>query len=401
MSWRALAAASIGLVAGSIPNYINNLFSPYLIKEFGWSKSEFALIGLVAIISVIGLPIAGRVADKVGLRRIATIGVIAQPLIFAALATMGGNFMWFFVLSLLQNLTISCLAGIVIYTRLIARSFTLARGLAFGLISCAPALIAMMGTPLLSALVEAQGWRAGYWCLVLGTAVCGVIALLLIPRGYDDRAPAKPVETISPGKKSGYVAILTSPAFLIIFAATILCNIHFNLQTTQLKLIAIERGMDAATSSLMISIFAAGTIAGRLGCGFALDRFPPYLVSALAFGIPGLGLAVLAANIPGDYVIGAAVFGLGMSLGAEGDLLAYLATRYFRKEDFSSVLGLFTTAMAVGAISGALLLSHTLKVTGNYNLFLTITTFTILAGSLSFLALGRLTPNRLEEHSAS
>lgn len=384
INWRALLAASLGLAAGTISNYINNLFSPSLIAEFGWQKSDFALIGLTVVVAAICLPIAGRLADLVGTKRMATVGVISLPLVFIALSLMTGAFWLFFVLSLMQMLIVSCLAGAVVYMRLIAQKFDRARGIALGLASCAPPLATAFCSPLLSALIADHGWRAGYLCMALFTAVLGGLALTLIPSRSD--APEVPRASGNTARRS-YGVILKSPAFLIIFAAMLLCNVHFTVQTTQLKVIVLERGVSSEIGSLMISLFAIGVVLGRIGCGIALDRFPARIVATVCFVIPSAGLAVLAGTSPNIILIGMAILSLGLSMGAEGDLAVYLAAKYFHPQVFSTVLGLFTGAMAVSATVGALLLSFTLKQSGGYALFLAITAVSMLLGALSFLLL--------------
>lgn len=385
-NWQALLAASLGLAAGTISNYINNLFSPGLIAEFGWEKSNFALIGLTVVVAAVCLPIAGRLADRVGTKRMATVGVVGLPLVFIALSMMTGQFWLFFLLSLLQMLIVSCLAGAVVYTRLIAQKFDRARGLALGIASCAPPLASAACSPLLSSFIAEHGWRAGYLCLALLTAIAGGLALWLIPADADRRVAA---HVTAHARTRSYGTILKIPAFQIIFAAMLLCNLHFTIQTTQLKVIVMERGISSEVGSLMISLFAIGVIVGRISCGLALDRFPAYVIAVVSFAIPSAGLALLAGNVSDSVFIGMAILSLGLSMGAEGDLAVYLAAKYFRQDVFSTVLGLFTGAMAVSALLGALLLSFILKQTGSYAVFLGVAAASMLLGSLSFLFLAK------------
>lgn len=383
-NWQALAAACLGLVAGTITNYVGNLFSPYLVAEFGWSKSQFALVGLTVVIAAICLPVVGRLADRHGMRRIAIFGVVGLPLVFTGLGLQQGSFTVYFLLSLAQMLIISALAGIVVYNRLIVRTFQNARGLALGVASCAPALAAAIGSPLLSGFIAHNGWREGYFLMATVTAVTGAAAMLMIPRSFRDRNPHPP----APGTGArDYGELVRDRAFQIIFGAMLLCNIHFTMQTTQLKLIVLELGVSSATGSAMISSFAVGVIVGRILCGIALDRYPPRFVAAICFLIPSIGLAVLSSGSGSVPLIAFAVMSLGFSLGAEGDIAAYLVTRYFRPDLFSTVLGLVAAAMASSALVGALILSRTVADTGSYSVFLGIAATTMFLGSLAFLLL--------------
>ena len=265
-------------MAGTIPIYICNLFGPHLIAEFGWSPSEFALVGMVVVISVIGLPVAGRLADIYGMRRIALAGVIALPLVFVGLALQPGSFAVFFLLSLTQMLCVSSLVGIVVYNRLLVREFTAARGLALGLAACPPAVVTAISAPMLSGFITANGWRAGYFLLAGLIAVGGLIALALIPCGFDDRRAATAKITAASGD---YREIFRDRGFLILICAILLCNLQFPMLTSQLSLVMGEIGMDATQSSAMVSAFAIGSVVGRVICGVALDRFQPRLAAPL------------------------------------------------------------------------------------------------------------------------
>ena len=140
--WRYLAAACLGLGSGYMLNlYISNAFAPHLLSEFGWSKSQFALLGGSILVSIIVLPIVGRICDIVGVRPMIAFGVTATPLIFVAFSRINGNFVDFFLLSVLQFAVGTTTASLV-YSRLIAEHFHRARGLALALSACtAPATV--------------------------------------------------------------------------------------------------------------------------------------------------------------------------------------------------------------------------------------------------------------------
>src|SRR5437762_6402662 len=72
---RPLAAASLGSGAGlMLMSYATTIFGPYLVKTFGWSRSQFALIGLAMVPTLIVLPLIGRLTDHFGVRRSAIVG---------------------------------------------------------------------------------------------------------------------------------------------------------------------------------------------------------------------------------------------------------------------------------------------------------------------------------------
>ena len=63
--WRSLVAASLG-VGTSLPlfAYTNSVFAPHLISDFGWSRAQFALIGITMLVTLPFLPVFGRIGAR-------------------------------------------------------------------------------------------------------------------------------------------------------------------------------------------------------------------------------------------------------------------------------------------------------------------------------------------------
>lgn len=386
--WRSLAAASFGLTAGySITNYTNNIFTPHLLEQFDWSKSDIAFVGVAVFLAVIVQPIAGRLTDTLGVRRMAMIGVASAPLMFVGLSAMTGDLSQFILLSVLQIIVVGGTTSATIYSRLIAQKFDRARGIALAIAACSPALVGAASVPFLSNFIDVNGWRAGYVAVAVGVAIAGVVAILLIPAGADFR---RNFELVGHPPSRGYGVIVRDPSFQLIIAGMFLCNLSFSMQTSQLKVVLLDKGIDSATGSVAISLFAFGVIAARFLCGIALDRFPSYAVAAISLGLPCIGLGILASGLSSPWVIAVAVLSLGLALGAEGDVLAYLVMKYFRLDIYSTVLGMVLGAIALSAASGSLLLSFMLKQSGNYSPFLVVSAVAALIGSAMFVLLRRV-----------
>ncbi|MBN9190078.1 MAG: hypothetical protein J0I62_16530, partial [Microbacterium sp.] len=85
-------AASLGMGSAlSLNTYILSIFAPYLIEEFGWSRSQWAMLGLVQMAVMVSIPIAGRLTDLYGVRRVAAVGAFSYPLFLLAIAGMNGS----------------------------------------------------------------------------------------------------------------------------------------------------------------------------------------------------------------------------------------------------------------------------------------------------------------------
>lgn len=383
---RALAAACAGMGAGFLLNhYVASIFAPHLLGEFGWSRSDFAMIGSLGLLTLFVVPLAGRLTDLFGVRPVATVGVVAFPLTFVAYAMMPGSLTVYGAIFVAQNLLAGAITSSTVYSRLIAERFVTARGLAFAVAATSPALVGVIGSPLLYNFIEANGWRAGYLAVAAYVAVVGGIGLLLMP---GRTAPAQ-AGTARRSARKDYPAVLRMRAFWLIFAGMLLCNLVYPLQSSQMKLMLLEKGADPRTAVWIISLFAAGVAAGRFACGLALDRFPAHIVAAVALMTPGIGLLTVALGFTALPVLAGSVLLMGLSLGAESDLVAYLTTRYFPLEVYGTVLGLVVMAMALSSALGSVILGMVLKWTDSFSPYMLLAGVLALLGGLLFLLLGR------------
>lgn len=386
---RFLAAATLGAAAGySLVNYIGNIFMPHLLEDLGWTRSQLALVQSINFVNILTLPIIGRLTDAYGVKRIALVGVTIAPLVWLGLSVMTGALWVFFLLTFFQLIVVGGTTNPMVYGRLIAMTFRRARGVALAIAASAAPVAGAISVPFLSSYIDANGWRAGYVVVAIGTAIVGFTAVALIPRNE-----VRGTQQIgSPGQTAtkSYRKIFKLPAFQLILAGVILCNLSFNLQTAHLKILMLDNGMDSSTASLAISLFATSVMVGRLLCGIALDRLPTWLVTAFAMGVPGIGLALLASGASTLEAVAPAVVLLGFSLGAEGDIFSYVVRKYFDIHIFSTVLGLVLSGMALAVTSGSLLLSLLLKLTGSYTPFMVFASICALVGALMFALLRRI-----------
>jgi MFS family permease len=381
--WRALLAASLGMSAGiGIIGYVNSVIAPYLLADFSWSRSQFALASIVTLLTILCIPLVGRCTDLFGVRRVAAVGVVVFPGSFLVLSTMQGDIRLYFAMLAVQAMLCTTTSATV-YSRLIAENFRASRGFALGLIAAGPAVVGAVGSPALTAFIDWAGWRAGYLALSTFCALLGFAALLLMPARA--AVSADPAARVQRRAGAGYASIFRSGTFWIIVACSILCSLPHALSASQLKLMLTDHQLSSTQAGLMVSVFAGGVIVARIVSGLALDRWPAYLVAAVGMGMPVFGLMILASGTPDVTLVGVAVLLLGMSYGVEGDILTYLAARYFPLEIYSTVLGLLLGSVGAAMALGAAILSITLAQTETYRLFMLIAAAGVVIGSLNFL----------------
>jgi MFS family permease len=385
--WRPLLAAFLGMGCGmSVVGVITSTIVPTLIADMGWSPADFAKVGSTAIFMAFAFPFIGRLTDILGVRWTALIGQITLPLCYFAYSRMDGDLGTYIAIFIVQSL-LCVTTTATVYSRLAVQYVEKARGLALAIVVSGAAVMGAMIGPILNAYVEANGWRAAFEAVAIGTALVGLLVFLLIP------ADSKPVVTGAPKRKAreDYPLIFRSTAFWLLVGAMALCNLPMTLLQVQLKMMLLDNGIAGTAVASMLVAPQIGMLAGRFLAGLALDRYQPYLVSFITLGLPSLGLFVVASDFNAPMVLTAAVFFIGFAYGAEGDLVAFLVARKFGVAIYSSVMGLLTAVMSISTASGAWLLGMTMESTGgSFDLFLTIAGVAVLIGASFLLLLGRV-----------
>jgi fucose permease len=119
--------------------------------------------------------------------------------------------------------------------------------------------------------------------------------------------------------KNRTFAILSTIFFLLALAVSGMI-IHFIPMLLNLGVSANQAGKIAAVLSVSL-------MAGRLVTGFLIDRFYAPRVAAILFGLSSIGLTMFL--IGGVQFALVAAVAIGITMGAEVDLIGYLVSRYF------------------------------------------------------------------------
>ncbi len=134
-----------------------------------------------------------------------------------------------------------------------------------------------------------------------------------------------------------------------------------------------DRGMDPASAALVQSTMGLALVISRIVIGYVIDRFFAPYVAVACFLFSAIGIALLAYGAI-DLVAFVAVIGIGISMGAEIDMLAFLAGRYFGVENFGRVYGVLFTSFLAGTSLGPVGYGLAYESLGSYDgvLFLSI-----------------------------
>ena len=127
-----------------------------------------------------------------------------------------------------------------------------------------------------------------------------------------------------------------------------------------------DRGLSIQTAALGSSFLGAALLMGRVATGYLLDRFFAPHLAAVFFGGAAAGIGVLwMSNSTATVLVGA--FLVGMGLGAEVDIIAYLVSRYFGLRYFGEIYGLAFGAFLLAGALGPLVMGAGFDLTGSYS----------------------------------
>ncbi|PLK27456.1 MFS transporter [Novosphingobium sp. TH158] len=384
-NWRPLLAATIGVGTGmSLAGTVISTMAPSLIKSNGWSPSDFAYVGTLGLFSSLVLPFVGRLADVLGVRMTALIGMVAMPVIYLLLSLMDGSIGTYSMLFVAQGV-IGMTTTATVFCRLAVQYIQKSRGMALAIVASGPALFGMIVGPILNSIVETQGWRDGYQFLAMFAVVAGIVTFLLIPPGSKSHG----VASTKRRARDDYPMIFRNPAFWMLGASMLLCNLPQTIPQAQLKNLILENGMTGMMMGQATIALLLGQLSGRLIAGFAIDRMNPYRVAFLTMALPSIGLFFIASSMDAHVLLLLSVYFIGFTFGAEGDVVAFLVARRFGVGVYSSVMGLITAITSFSTSIGAAFLGFTLAKTGNFVVFLLVTGVGVILGSLLLLLLGR------------
>jgi predicted MFS family arabinose efflux permease len=242
---------------------------------------------------------------------------------------------------------------------------------------------------LIGAIIDSEGWRAGYVALAIITAIGGVLSIAFLGSGE-----GKTEREASPKSSLREIGgLLQRPVLLLAVAGMMLVNIPQGFAASQLKLVVMDSGAPSATATWMVSLYAIGVLIGRFLSGLALDRFKPNVVAFVSLSLPTIGYCVLAAHVTQIPLLAGAISLIGLAQGAEGDVGAYIISRHFDLKNLSMLVGLLSSMVGVGSAIGSLILSASLAHTDSYTLFLLVSAAATLAGAALYGLTGRAAGN--------
>jgi MFS family permease len=126
-----------------------------------------------------------------------------------------------------------------------------------------------------------------------------------------------------------------------------------------------DRGLTVQQAALGSSILGTAIMVARLSSGYLQDRFFAPRVAMAIFGLSALGMAMLSAGNGGPVALTAA-FLVGLGIGAETDIIAFIISRYFGLRALGTAFGFAFGSYVFSGGIGGLLMGAGFDRTGSY-----------------------------------
>lgn len=350
--WRnigILFAATIGIAIAGIHFHVVGAMVTPLGKAYGWSRGDIAFaLTITAVLHPFTNVWIGTLADRYGPRAVALPGIV---LFCAGLALLGlaGPTLWSWYAAYTGFAILGAGASSVIWTMAVVQAFSKRRGLALAISLAGSGLLVSLVPSIVLLLERTAGLRGIYPSLALASLLLMFIpAWLFLPRRGAGAAPAALRSKGGDWREVvGSATLWRMGLGLLIIASCVgTFIVHFQPMLT-------DAGMNRDDAAYVALFIGPAMVTGRIATGLLFDLLPTRLVATAAFSLPGIA-CILLFLLPLDMTTAtllALLIGIGM--GSEVDVVAYLSSRYFGLRRYGLVFGILISVygLAVGMAS--------------------------------------------------
>ena len=388
--WVVLLACLIGVACGASPIPFNTIgfFMPELNKEFGWGFGEMSLgITIYGVLAALLAPVFGAWADTYGAKRVAMASMGLFGLAFAAFALTPDSIWGFYGIWVAVGL-VGIGSTPVTFSRLVNQWYFKRRGLALGIMLLGTSLAAVVIPPLVTWAIAGFGWRTAHLVVAALPLLIGLpVGLLLLREPKGEEAPPAVAAEMTRGFTLGEA--MRDRRFWTMWVSIALVATAYGGAHIHMPEIVKLHGFPKESAANVMQVVGLAILCGRLGTGFLLDRYWAPAVCLPILSLPALSCILLAGADPSFQTVLLGAFLLGFAAGAESDLIAYLASRYFGLGSYGKIYGMLYMAFGMASAVSPFLYGTVRDRTGDYSAMLYVAAALFVGGALLLLTLGR------------
>lgn len=360
--WWVVFGSTLGLIVGNGPItlFTFGVFLKPIVASFGWNRGTVASAVTVSqALGALATPFVGKMVDRWGVRRVTLPFITVFAVTTAAIALTPASPFIFILLYGICGLAGGGQAPLN-YAKAISAWFESTRGVALGIAMAGVGIGTALDPQIVRVLINHVGWRGAYVGLGVLIFALAFPAVALFVREPDRDSAADREHLTSAGYTSHLAANPTGIPigeaikgfrFWFVLVAVFLAAASINGTIAHIVPILTDRGISAALATSLLSVTGIALIGGRILSGFFLDRFFAPYVAACFFFLPLTGIGLLSSGAGGIVPFLGTVC-LGMGIGSEIDIMAFLVGRYFGVRTFGEIygwiMGVFVFASGLG-----------------------------------------------------
>ncbi len=385
--WKLILVAAVGLGFGlsALPIYSIGVLTKPLTAAFHISRGEVQTIyTCMTIGNLLASPLLGVLVDRHGVRRITLISVI---LMSVGMAMMGlAQSLWqLYAIGFVMSV-VGVGTAPVTWTRVIVDWFSVKRGFALGLALAGTGVVAIFLPLYTTWLVTDFGWRAAFFGLgALPLVFALPLSYFLL---YDRTAGTAVLTTAVASPDAEFGEAIRGYQFWVMSVAVFLVGACVAGLVSALVPILTDRGFTPGLAAKVASVIGIMVIVGRAGAGYLLDRLWAPGVALVLLSAPIIGCFILASRVSGIPAMVLAAATIGLAVGAEFSVLAFMVGKYFGQRRYGIIYACLYSVFKLSAGVGTPMFGYSFDITRSYNFILYFSAGALLVGSTLLLTLG-------------
>lgn len=393
---KPLAAALLGVACGASPvpfNVFPLVMGP-IHDQYGWDFASISAgVTVFGIVASLLAPFYGGLSDKVGVRPVALWSLFVFGLVFAGFyflpGSLAGYWMFWGILG-----AIGIGSTPVTWSRAISLWFNRNRGLALGIMLLGTSLAAFVVPQIAQRAIAGGGWRMAFPATALLPLLIALpIGLLWFREPRAEELP--PGLSGDGGVVTGYTLreVVRGYRFWVLLGSILLIALAYGGAHIHIAQIIQMHGHSAGEAAGVLGVVALGILAGRVIVGALFDRFWAPGIAFPALLLPAIACWLLMGTESSLGIIMVAGFLLGFAAGAESDVVAFLAAKYFGMAHYGSIYGVLYMPFGIGVAISPILYGMVRDSTGSYDAILGAAMLMFASGGALLLAMGRYPPS--------
>lgn len=391
---KAMFGAFLGLTSGYTSAYAatTTVFILPLTDEFGWGRTIPSLMYLSASAGIALASIwLGGIIRRFGPGPVAAFGGIGLSIVILALSMQQGAAWFAIALGFLAGF-FGAGTGSGLYLSVLPDWFEEDLGRALGLSVVGQSAGMAIMPALATAALQSVDWRAAYLTLAIVQLLATCLAAIMLFRLYQENPTANTRNRSEARAGCTVGEAIRLPSFWILGGSVFLTCAGVIGTAIHMFPIYSDRQIDPDWLAYTALALGGGTFVGRITTGFLLDHIDARMVAMYTYVIGAAGIVwlfVASPTLSMLEMLGPPLL-VGTALGAESDILAYLACRIFGQLHFPIIYNRLLIAFYMGSVAGTVFLGWAADTFIDYDMALLAMAGSCLLAALLVQALPRI-----------